>query len=89
MRNKHAGLCYKCGENVEADTGYFERHKDKWRVQHVRCHLVPERGHCTECDHEQCPVCKSCHNPDCSLCGRPLEDCYKILQELLTNPNQL
>lgn len=43
MRNQFAGICYRCGLHVAADTGYFEkiRREDrkpdgkKWRTQHA------------------------------------------------------
>jgi hypothetical protein len=37
MRNKYAGPCYRCGENVEAGAGHFERLGRTWRVQHAEC----------------------------------------------------
>lgn len=37
MRNKHAGICYRCGKVCEAGAGYFERHNGGFRVQHVDC----------------------------------------------------
>jgi hypothetical protein len=43
MRNVYAGNCYRCGIRVEPGTGYFERHKGKWRVQH--CYHGHEGGH--------------------------------------------
>lgn len=44
MRNKYAGKCYKCGEQVEVGTGHFERHAGVWRTQHA---LVPGDGRMT------------------------------------------
>jgi hypothetical protein len=35
MRNKFAGDCYRCGLNVQAGTGHFERHGGRWRTQHA------------------------------------------------------
>ncbi len=35
MRNKYAGICYKCGKIVEPGQGYFERKNNGWRVQHA------------------------------------------------------
>ncbi len=40
MRNKFKGVCYRCGKEVEAGEGHFERHKGGWRVQHVSCCLL-------------------------------------------------
>jgi hypothetical protein len=35
MRNKHGGICYRCGRWVVPGTGHFERHASGWRVQHA------------------------------------------------------
>ena len=37
MRNKHPGICYKCGKFVAKNEGHFERHNKGWRVIHVEC----------------------------------------------------
>lgn len=37
MRNKYAGICYRCHGNVPAGAGHFERHQGKWRTQHADC----------------------------------------------------
>lgn len=37
MRNKYAGVCYRCHGNVAAGAGHFERHQGKWRTQHADC----------------------------------------------------
>jgi len=37
MRNKFAGPCYQCGENVPTGAGFFERLNGRWRVQHRLC----------------------------------------------------
>lgn len=37
MRNQYPGICYRCGETVEAGKGHFERHRGGWRVQHAGC----------------------------------------------------
>ena len=37
MRNKFAGICYRCGERVEVGAGHFERHNGGWRTQHADC----------------------------------------------------
>lgn len=37
MRNRHPGICYRCGKPVAAGDGHFERHKGGWRVQHATC----------------------------------------------------
>lgn len=37
MRNKYAGVCYRCHGNVPAGAGHFERHQGKWRTQHADC----------------------------------------------------
>ncbi len=42
-RNMYAGLCYRCGETVNAGAGHFEkagRHengKTRWLTQHADC----------------------------------------------------
>jgi hypothetical protein len=44
MRNKFPGICYRCGQRVEAGKGHFEkvigaesRGEPKWRTQHAEC----------------------------------------------------
>ena len=37
MRNQYPGICYRCGERVEAGDGHFERHDHGWRTQHADC----------------------------------------------------
>jgi len=37
MRNKYPGICYRCGKEVKAGEGHFERHNNGWRVQHASC----------------------------------------------------
>lgn len=40
MRNQYPGTCYRCGENVPAGEGHFERNHQPpfgWRVQHAEC----------------------------------------------------
>lgn len=37
MRNRYAGICYKCGCTVPPGYGFFERHNGRWRVQCVKC----------------------------------------------------
>ena len=37
MRNRFAGICYRCRGNVAIGEGYFERHGHGWRTQHVVC----------------------------------------------------
>lgn len=42
MRNRYAGVCYKCGTSVPAGFGFFELNHGKfkggkWRVQCVKC----------------------------------------------------
>lgn len=38
MRNRYPGICYRCGKNVEAGAGHFERLPHRgWRVQHADC----------------------------------------------------
>ena len=37
MRNRYAGICYRCGARVEPFAGHFERHKGGWRTQHADC----------------------------------------------------
>lgn len=48
MRNKYAGICYRCGLRVEPGDGHFEKviggvGKDKWRTQHADC-AIKYRG---------------------------------------------
>lgn len=43
MRNKHPGLCYRCGVWCEAGDGHFERLGSGWRVQHAKC-AIEHRG---------------------------------------------
>lgn len=37
MRNKHEGVCYRCGETVAVGDGHFERFAGGWRTQHASC----------------------------------------------------
>lgn len=43
MRNRHPGVCYRCGQRVEAGAGHFEKIRGarpgepRWRVQHADC----------------------------------------------------
>ena len=37
MRNKHSGVCYRCGKHCEAQAGHFERYQGGWRIQHADC----------------------------------------------------
>jgi hypothetical protein len=37
MRNKYAGVCYRCHGNVPPGAGHFERHQGQWRTQHADC----------------------------------------------------
>jgi hypothetical protein len=37
MRNKYAGICYRCGEIVKVGEGHFERYLGGWRTQHASC----------------------------------------------------
>lgn len=40
MRNQYPGTCYRCGDEVAAGDGHFERTLDrfkKWRLQHASC----------------------------------------------------
>ena len=43
MRNKHPGICYRCGKNVAAGDGHFERFGSSWRLQHATC-AIEYRG---------------------------------------------
>lgn len=58
MRNKFPGTCYRCGENVEANAGHFERFSQRvhglkwpehlklygrWLTQHADC-AIKYRG---------------------------------------------
>lgn len=41
MRNKYAGICYRCGKWCGAGDGHFERSAgSSWRVQHAECALA-------------------------------------------------
>lgn len=40
MRNQYPGICYRCGQRVEAKMGHFERAYPGWRVQHAGCAIV-------------------------------------------------
>jgi hypothetical protein len=37
MRNRYAGICYRCGKPCAPGAGHFERHAGGWRVQHAAC----------------------------------------------------
>lgn len=37
MRNKYAGVCYRCGKVVAKGEGHFERYQFGWRTQHADC----------------------------------------------------
>lgn len=37
MRNKYAGVCYRCGKTVSGGEGHFERFRQTWRTQHASC----------------------------------------------------
>ena len=43
MRNQYPGVCYRCGKEVAAKSGHFERHIGSWKVQHAEC-AVKYRG---------------------------------------------
>jgi hypothetical protein len=43
VRNQYPGICYRCGKNVEAGAGHFERLGRTWRVQHAEC-AIKYRG---------------------------------------------
>lgn len=43
MRNKHPGMCYRCGKWCEAGEGHFERFGKGWRIQHASC-AIEHRG---------------------------------------------
>jgi hypothetical protein len=43
MRNKHPGVCYRCGQHCAAGDGHFERHKGGWRVQHAKCAIIAKK----------------------------------------------
>ena len=40
MRNRFAGICYRCGETVEPGDGHFERWRSGWRTQHAICAIA-------------------------------------------------
>ena len=46
MRNRFAGICYRCGENVAPGEGHFEQAgrdhsgKMRWRTQHADCAII-------------------------------------------------
>jgi hypothetical protein len=55
MRNKYAGTCYRCGENVQPGEGHFERHKGGWRTQHADCAINARSAErCSECGSTDC-----------------------------------
>lgn len=37
MRNKYPGICYRCGREVKAGDGHFQKHGQKILVQHAYC----------------------------------------------------
>lgn len=37
MRNRFPGICYRCGKQVGAGEGHFERFRGAWRTQHAEC----------------------------------------------------
>jgi hypothetical protein len=43
MRNKYAGVCYRCGQVVAKGNGHFERYNREWRTQHASC-AIKYRG---------------------------------------------
>lgn len=43
MRNQYPGTCYRCGKEVAAKSGHFERHIGSWKVQHAQC-AIQYRG---------------------------------------------
>ncbi|WP_157261140.1 hypothetical protein [Paenibacillus wynnii] len=43
MRNKYPGVCYRCGQWVDAGKGHFERYSGQFRVQHAEC-AIKYRG---------------------------------------------
>jgi hypothetical protein len=43
MRNRYAGVCYRCRERVEIGEGHFERFRGGWRTQHATC-AIERRG---------------------------------------------
>lgn len=45
VRNRHPGICYRCGKPVAAGDGHFERHKGGWRVQHADCAIEARKPH--------------------------------------------
>jgi len=40
MRNKYAGVCYRCSQTVKPGDGHFERFGSGWRVQHACCAIL-------------------------------------------------
>ena len=40
MRNRYKGTCYRCGLEVAAGDGHFERYKGKWLTQHATCAIL-------------------------------------------------
>lgn len=45
MRNKYPGICYRCGKEVKAGEGHFERYHGGWRVQHASCAIENKKAH--------------------------------------------
>lgn len=43
MRNRYPGKCYRCGANIAAREGHFERFGHSWRLQHASC-AIKHRG---------------------------------------------
>lgn len=43
MRNRYAGICYRCGKIVAPRDGHFERFRGGWRTQHASC-AIEHRG---------------------------------------------
>lgn len=43
MRNRYAGICYRCGKIVQPGQGHFERYASGWRTQHADC-AIKYRG---------------------------------------------
>lgn len=50
MRNRYAGICYRCGKPVPPGAGHFERHKGSWRVIHAEC-VLEQRKEKIDADH--------------------------------------
>lgn len=52
MRNQYPGKCYRCGGNVAAGDGHFERFGHSWRLQHASCAIEHRNAKITPINRE-------------------------------------